>query len=73
MIGPCVILTSSNTQTEIQVLSSFVKYVEKRTMLNQNKKRQIYFWAQNLENSWVFFVKRSLNAPTGVDRRNQKG
>ena len=43
MIGPCVILTSSNTQTEIQVLSSFVKYVEKRTMLNQNKKTSNLF------------------------------
>ena len=29
-------------------------YVEKQRMSNQNKKHQIYFWAQNLENSWFF-------------------
>ena len=29
-------------------------YVEKRRMSNQNKKHQIYFWAQNLENSCFF-------------------
>ena len=39
-------------------------------MSNQNKKRQIFFWAKNLENS-CFFVKSSSNAPTGVDRKTQ--
>ena len=47
--------------------------LKKKTLCPQTPCTSIILvFMEYLENSWGFFVKRSLNAPTGVDRRNQK-
>ena len=57
-----------NWNSSFEVLS----YVEKLTMSNQNKKMSNLFLGTEFGKLMGFFVKRSSNAPTGVDRRTQK-
>ena len=39
-------------------------------MSNQNKKNVKFFWVKEF-GKFMFFVKSSSNAPTGVDRKTQ--